>query len=159
VVAAAGNAGYQIASAGTAGSVSTSKGTGFETISITDPGNAEEAITVGATHGDHPYRYGTSFFSGKGPTADGRPKPDLLAPGEHIYGPVGDGGYDSLLGTSQAAPHVSGAAALLMARYPELIGEPQRVKDILCRTASDLGRDRLFQGHGLVDVLRAMQSV
>jgi hypothetical protein len=39
-----------------------------------------------------------------------------------------------------AAPHVSGAAAMLMARYPELIGNPLRIKRILCDTATDLGR-------------------
>ena len=58
-----------------------------------------------------------------------------------------------------AAPHVSGAAALLMARHVELKGQPDRIKQILCSTATDLGRERYFQGHGLVDVLRAIQSV
>jgi hypothetical protein len=58
-----------------------------------------------------------------------------------------------------AAPHVSGAAALLMARHKELIGNPARVKRILCATATDLGRIREFQGAGMLDVLRALQSV
>jgi serine protease AprX len=58
-----------------------------------------------------------------------------------------------------AAPHVSGAAALLMARNPELVGQPDRIKSILCSSATDLGRERYFQGHGLLDVLRALQSV
>jgi serine protease AprX len=62
-------------------------------------------------------------------------------------------------GTSMAAPHVSGAAALLMARHRELLGNPQRIKEILCRTATDLGREKYFQGSGMVDVLRALQSV
>lgn len=51
---------------------------------IADPGNAELAITVGSTHRDRPHEYGVSFFSSKGPTADGRMKPDILAPGERI---------------------------------------------------------------------------
>jgi hypothetical protein len=46
-----------------------------------------------------------------------------------------------------------------MARHRELIGRPERVKEILCNTATDLGRERSFQGHGLVDALRAIQSV
>ena len=62
-------------------------------------------------------------------------------------------------GTSQAAPHVSGAAALLMSRHRELIGDPARVKQVLMETATDLGRERYFQGAGLVDVLRAIQSL
>jgi subtilisin family serine protease len=62
-------------------------------------------------------------------------------------------------GTSMAAPHVSGAAALLMARHAELIGQPARIKQILCSTAMDLGRTRPFQGAGVVDILRAIQSV
>jgi serine protease AprX len=57
-----------------------------------------------------------------------------------------------------AAPHVSGAAAMLMAPYPELVGHPDRIKRILCETATDLGRERSFQGHGLLDVLRALES-
>jgi subtilisin family serine protease len=62
-------------------------------------------------------------------------------------------------GTSMATPHVAGAAAMLMARYPELIGRPVRIKEILMSTATDLKREAHFQGAGLVDVLRALQSV
>jgi serine protease AprX len=58
-----------------------------------------------------------------------------------------------------AAPHVAGAAAMLMARYPELIGRPLRIKEILLATTTDLQREASFQGAGLVDVLRALQSV
>jgi subtilisin family serine protease len=154
VVAAAGNTGFQADSTG-----GEAAGWGFTSIGITDPGNAEEAITVGATHRISPYRYGASYFSSKGPTADGREKPDLIAPGEGIVSALRDNGVGAMSGTSFAAPHVSGAAALLMARYPELVGQPERIKAILRTTATDLGRDRAFQGSGLLDVLRAIQSV
>jgi serine protease AprX len=41
----------------------------------------------------------------------------------------------------------------------EYIGRPDQVKDIFLSTATDLNRDPHFQGHGLVDVMRAIQSV
>lgn len=151
VVTAAGNAGF----AGTARTV----GADYRDISISDPGNAESVITVGSTHRSNPHRHGVSYFSSRGPTGDGRPKPDLVAPGEDIDGPIPGEGISAMHGTSQAAAHVSGAAAMLLARHRELLGRPERVKEILCATATDLARERHFQGHGLVDVLRAIQSV
>jgi serine protease AprX len=158
VVAAAGNHGYK--------SFETKDGAydSYAAFSITDPGNADGVITVGATHRFWPHTYGVSFFSSRGPTGDGRLKPDLVAPGERIRAPFpGDhnlgGAWGDLDGTSMAAPHVSGAAAMLMARYSELIGQPRRIKRILCESATDLGRERSFQGHGMLDVLRSFQSI
>jgi hypothetical protein len=153
VVAAAGNEGYV--------HYLTKRGesSAYRNISITDPGNAEAILTVGATHGRHPHSYGVSYFSSRGPTGDGRRKPDLVAPGEKIKAPAPGESYERADGTSMAAPHVSGAAALLISRHAEFIGEPARVKQILISTATDLGRERHFQGAGLVDVLRAIQSI
>jgi serine protease AprX len=152
VVAAAGNRGYD--------SKAGDDGFGmYQDTSITDPGNAEDVITVGATHRQMPHKYGVSYFSSRGPTGDGRLKPDLVAPGEKIESTIPGNDTATLDGTSMAAPHVSGAAALLLARHKELIGQPRRVKEILCKTATDLGRERSFQGAGLLDVLRALQSV
>ncbi len=153
VVAAAGNEGHQ--------QYQTAKGLrdGYNTVSITDPGNAAGVITVGSTHRDQPHNYGVSYFSSRGPTGDGRLKPDLVAPGEKIVAPTPHRNRRRKDGTSMAAPHVSGAAAMLMARYSELIGEPQRIKKALCDTATDLGRERYFQGAGMLDVLRALQSI
>lgn len=150
VVAAAGNRGWNQMEYGFGN---------FVFCSITDPGNSQAAITVGATHGFKPHTYGVSYFSSRGPTGDGRAKPDLVAPGERIRGPIGKASEDELDGTSMAAPFVSGAAALIMARNPELIGNAARIKSILCSTATDLGRERYFQGHGLLDVLRALQAI
>jgi hypothetical protein len=153
VVAAAGNRGYQ--------NFETANGRfeGYAAFSVTDPGNADGVITVGATHRFWPHTYGVSFFSSRGPTGDGRLKPDLVAPGERIGAPLPGGNWGDLDGTSMAAPHVSGAAAMLMARYSELIGQPRRIKKILCDSATNLGRERTFQGHGMLDVLRAFQSI
>lgn len=152
VVAAAGNLGYrQFSSEGETFHA-------YSTLSITDPGNAEDVITVGATHRLEPHAYGISYFSSRGPTPDGRSKPDLVAPGERIVSTLPNEESGPLDGTSQAAPHVSAAAAMLMARYPELNNEPRTIKKILCESATDLGRERAFQGHGLLDILRALQS-
>jgi len=154
VVAAAGNQGYRKYTTAEGGT-----GEAYNSISITDPGNADGVITVGATHRYRPFTYGVSYFSSRGPTGDGRRKPDLVAPGEKITAPLPSRSYGLKDGTSMAAPHVSGAAALLMARHSELVGQPARIKQILCDTATDLGRERYFQGAGMLDVLRALQSM
>jgi hypothetical protein len=153
VVAAAGNRGYQ--------SFETHEGAfeSYAAFSITDPGNADGVITVGATHRFRPHTYGVSFFSSRGPTGDGRLKPDIVAPGERIRSCMSGGEWGELDGTSMAAPHVSGAAAMLIARYSELIAQPREIKRILCETATDLEREHSFQGNGMLDVLRAFQKI
>jgi subtilisin family serine protease len=154
VVAAAGNRGFNKSIEAEGGALGD-----YRYISITDPGNADGVITVGSTHRMMPHNYGVSYFSSRGPTGDGRTKPDLVAPGERIESCALNGYVETMDGTSMAAPHVSGAAALLMSRHRELVGQPRRIKEILCRTATDLGREPRFQGAGIVDVLRAIQSV
>ena len=153
VVAAAGNRGYQ--------NFETTEGLfeNYAAFSVTDPGNADGVITVGSTHRFWPHTYGVSFFSSRGPTGDGRMKPDLVAPGERIRATLPDNQWGDLDGTSMASPHVSGAAAMLMARYSEMVGQPRRIKAVLCQSTTDLGREKSFQGHGMLDVLRAFQSI
>ena len=164
VVVAAGNTGF-----GTLKSTSGATSAGMA-LTINDPGNADLAITVGSTHRDKPHVYGVSYFSSKGPTGDGRLKPDLVAPGEkiiscatgHLMTDVTKGqtcDYVETSGTSMAAPHVSGAIAAFLSVRGEFIGKTERIKEIFVGTCTDLRRDRYFQGAGVVDLMRAIQSV
>jgi subtilisin family serine protease len=171
VVAAAGNTGY-----GTVGAQVRATKVGLSN-TINDPGNADMAITVGATHRDSPHTFGVSYFSSKGPTGDGRLKPDLVAPGERIASCAAGRRLEQALrsvgkprdpevayymedsGTSMAAPHVSGAVAAFLSIRREFIGKPHEVKKVFTSTATPLGRERYFEGHGLVDLIRAIQSV
>ena len=141
-------------------------------LSIGDPANLEEAIAVGSVHPTLPHRYGTSYFSSRGPTADGRLKPDLVGPGERILScrsssdpersPERDAGksldalYIPLSGTSMAAPHISGVLAAFLSVRPEFIGYPERVKQILLEHCTDLRRDRYHQGAGLPNLSRML---
>jgi len=133
----------------------------FLDMGISDPGNAERVITVGSTHKTLPHQYGISFFSSKGPTGDGRFKPDVVAPGERIKsaGIASNSDEVQLSGTSMATPHVSAAVAQFLSVKPDFVGRPDEVKKILMKTCTDLGRDRYFQGAGLLDVLRMIEAV
>lgn len=182
VVVAAGNSGYVQTNVFRSTSNVNKAG---QMVSINDPGNAPLAITVGSTHRNMPHTYGVSYFSSKGPTGDGRRKPDLVAPGEKIIScgarnsvmlegalakvKVEDGSsnksdsdtayYLEYSGTSMAAPHVSGAIAALLSIRPEFIGQTDRIKNIFTSTATDLDRNPNFQGAGMVDLMRAIQSI
>jgi subtilisin family serine protease len=168
VVVAAGNTGYAYINDFYKGQVASAVD-----LSINDPGNSDAAITVGSTHRDSPHIYGVSYFSSKGPTGDGRLKPDLVAPGEKIVSCAAGAPraaieaeipgiaceYREHSGTSMAAPHVSGVVAAFLSVRREFIGQPLKVKEVFLSTATDLKRDRYFQGNGLVDLMRAIQSV
>lgn len=140
---------------------------------IGSPGAAEGAITVGAVD----KRKQIAAYSSRGPTKDGRLKPELVAPGTAItstvppatttvatglLGSLTGGGspqvyYGQLSGTSMAAPHVSGVIALMLEVNPDLT--PYEVKQILVATAQDLGaagRDN-DTGYGFVNAIAAAQ--
>jgi subtilisin family serine protease len=147
--------------------------------SITEPAHAQDCIAVGSTHRDAPHAFGITWTSGKGPTLDGRMKPDVVAPGEWIASaatgqvraeagldpPAGATDPASLLtyaelsGTSMAAPHVCGVIAAFLSAQPEFIGRPQQVKAMLTQSATDLGREPFAQGAGLVDLMRMLANV
>jgi len=165
-----------VVSAGNNGSAAAAQSSNQSTgvlASITEPGHTEACITVGSTHRDAPHVFGVSWTSSKGPTLDGRPKPDVVAPGEWICSAATgtvrtraglDGltdadaalTYAELSGSSMAAAHVSGVMAAFLSARPEYIGRAAEVKALLMRTAVDLGRDRYGQGAGLVDAMRLL---
>jgi subtilisin family serine protease len=132
-------------------------------MSIGDPANLEDCIAVGSVNTDHPHMYGVSSFSSRGPTSDGRVKPDVVAPGERIRscnsryrrkGP--DDLYRFESGTSMAVPHVSGLIAAFLSVRPEFRGRPDEVKALMLRTCTDIKRDRYHQGHGIPNLMRML---
>ncbi|GAB3506336.1 S8 family serine peptidase [Amycolatopsis cihanbeyliensis] len=122
--------------------------------SIESPGVAPSALTVGAANRDGV----PAHFSSVGPTAGGtRSKPDLTAPGVDIRAAEAGGGdtYTEMTGTSQATPHVAGAAALLRQQHPDW--GRQRIKTTLMTTAdaSQQPARPHFEGAGLLDLAGA----
>ncbi len=126
-----------------AGNLGPSQGT------ITSPGCAKKVITVGAVD----KMDNIAPFSSRGPTLDGRVKPDIVAPGVLITAAKAGGGYTTMSGTSMATPMVSGVVALILSKNPDLT--PEQVKSVLKETAKDLGEDRNTQGAGRVDAYLA----
>lgn len=85
---------------------------------IGSPGNSKDAVTVGAL--GHGASTAIASFSSRGPTADGRTKPDVVAPGTGTVSAAGNGDHadlecatKSLSGTSMSTPTVAGGSALL----------------------------------------------
>ncbi len=125
---------------------------------VGSPGCALRPITVGAsTDDDH-----VAGFSSRGPTGDGRVKPDLLLPGTSIIaaraagtqmGTPIDDKYTLASGTSMATPHATGTVALLLQTEPSLT--PDDVKRILTQSASNLNLPANTQGAGRADAYGA----
>ena len=134
-------------------------------MSVGDPANLEECIAVGSVNADRPHLYGMSPFSSRGPTADGRAKPDVVAPGERIlscnshWRAGKDKQYLFESGTSMAAPHVSGLLAAFLSVRREFRGRPDEVKRVLLDCCIDLGRDRYHQGRGLPNLMQMLLNV
>ncbi len=116
------------------------------------PGSAAKAITVGAT--DKTDRLAS--FSSRGPVAGSVIKPDLVAPGVAINSSVRSGGYAEFNGTSMAAPHVTGAVALLKQLHPAWA--PEQFKAALANSALDLGLNPFAQGSGRLQLAEAAVS-
>ncbi len=130
---------------------------------IGSPGCARLVITVGATISDPEVPFDEiAPFSSRGPTADGRRKPDLVLPGVGItaaraagtmLGEMVNSYYTTLQGTSMATPHASGIAALLLSANPDLA--PAQVKERMLVGARSLGLEGTVQGAGRGDAYNA----
>lgn len=132
------------------------EGPGARTVG--SPGCARQVITIGAVNDSDQM----ASFSSRGPTADGRTKPDIVFPGVNItapqaagtqLGPVAQEGYITISGTSMATPHASGVAALMLQANPEL--KPEQVKTLMLAGAVDLGFPANDQGVGRSDAYQA----
>jgi hypothetical protein len=132
------------------------------------PGLDAAAITIGATDNSDVI----ASFSSRGPiTIDGsnRRKPDLVAPGVSVRSSVPGNTYASLNGTSMAAPHVSGAVALLWSAFPHIRGNVDYTEAILEQSAVHLTSTQLcgtnngvpnnVYGFGRIDLLAAYNAV
>jgi len=114
--------------------------------SISDPAAAPGAVAVGAICWQSS---ALEFYSSQGPTVDGRLKPDLVAPdsvSSSTYGQFTRCGGSGFAGTSAAAPHVAGAAALVKQRSPSF--RAAQVRAYLVAHAGDLGPPGPDQGFG-----------
>jgi minor extracellular serine protease Vpr len=103
-----------------------------------------------------------AYFSSRGPVSPFYIKPDLVAPGAFINTTDINGNYKISSGTSFAAPHVAGTAALILQKNSELT--PQEVKSILMTTSKivyDQFNDRFpieVSGNGRIDVSKAINA-
>jgi subtilisin family serine protease len=115
------------------------------------PADGDSVVAVGAEDS-----LGTlAGFSSRGPTADGRIKPDLTAPGVHVWvlDTASPAGYGYLDGTSFAAPLVAGVAALLRQIHPQLTAV--EVRDALRFAGNNAAQPNNDRGWGLPDALAA----
>ena len=157
-------------------------------ITLTTPSTSRSVITVasyadarpsaapvysiaqgaGAPAGQAPPNEPISDFSGRGPTRDGRNKPDLAAPGDSVYSTNVRAGMREngapraaralRRGTSMSAPHVTGVVARLLSRQRFLTADEIRkvLADSANKPAANVEWDPKW-GYGKVDAARAMQ--
>ncbi|NJE60567.1 S8 family serine peptidase [Thermococcus sp. 21S7] len=135
---------------------------GPKTYTVGSPAAADKVITVGAVDSTDTI----ASFSSRGPTADGRLKPEVVAPGVDIIAPRASGTsmgtpidnyYTKASGTSMATPHVAGAAALILQAHPTW--SPDKIKTAFIETADIVKPDEIADiayGAGRINVYKAI---
>jgi subtilisin family serine protease len=126
------------------------------------PGSRTVNYSVGAYDSSN----SIADFSSRGPGQDGEIKPNISAPGVDVRSAVPGGGYASMQGTSMAAPHVSGAVALLWSYNPALVGDVDGTRSLLDGTAIDTedaqcggnADDNNVYGEGRLDALALLNA-
>ena len=114
------------------------------------PGNYLQVLSVGASN----KKRRVATFSGSGHMVfenHGYNVPSLVAPGESVYSCVMGGGYENWDGTSMATPIVSGIAALLLERYPDL--PMSELGERLLESCVELTGRRERYGNGLIQAV------
>lgn len=125
---------------------------GKKSYTIGSPGNAMNAITVGASDDND----NLANFSSRGPNAGNFSiKPEIIAPGVDIYSLAPNNDYVVHSGTSMATPHVAGVCALLKKIHPNW--GFKEMKSALATTAKDLGLSPFEQGGGRVQAEKAVK--
>ncbi len=120
--------------------------------------SSKNTLTVGGSNKDEL----TNYYS-KGPTKDGRIKPEITAIGRNVFSTVPFNVYGSNSGTSMACPQVTGSLALLIERYRQLnngLNPPGGLlKNIICNATTDVGNTGpdFANGFGSLDVLPAVE--
>lgn len=110
------------------------------------PADGDSVFAIGAVD-----RNGViASFSSRGPTADGRIKPDFVAPGSGVWSVSGSSSYGAHNGTSYAAPLVAGVCVLLLEQHPDW--SPMALRDTLRATASRSSTPDNVYGWGIPNV-------
>ncbi len=130
---------------------------------VTSPGAADAALTVGAVDVDNVM----AGFSSRGPRfRNGAIKPEVVAPGVDVtaaraagteLGPIVDDAYTTISGTSMATPHVAGLAAMLKQQHPTWDGE--QLKSVIANSTVPVANATGFDaGTGRIDALEAIHQ-
>ncbi len=132
--------------------------------SVSSPGSVLDVITVGCLDTKTTVEYRLTGYSSRGPTGLDYVKPDVLAPGQDIdsCSIIGTNNYVSYSGTSMAAPHVTGAIAILIdaMKYHGVSYNPGVIKAALLKTAIPLDDfTALDQGKGYINVGAALTYI